>query len=184
MLFLCPTKRQTWVTYLTNLTTKSIQWTRPRITIKSDYQRHLTESQLIAFVEHIQVVERNDEVPENLDFAKRSLGELVGECITFIKNEARNSPLRLLELLELELKEIVRANEGSFIEQECKVNVHLTSNTLATQFSKELMRVRCVRKLTITLDWDVTRNDVQTFATAVKKVKVIRILVQRLPEYY
>ena len=59
MLFLYPTKRQTWVTYLTDLTTKSIwsdrdlcaliQWTRPRIAIKPGYQHHLTESQLIAY---------------------------------------------------------------------------------------------------------------------------------------
>ena len=59
MLFLYPTKRQTWVTYLTDLTTKSIwsdrdlcaliQWTRPRITIKPGFQRHLTEAQLIAY---------------------------------------------------------------------------------------------------------------------------------------
>ncbi|KAF8939684.1 hypothetical protein BGZ58_008979 [Dissophora ornata] len=74
-----------------------------------------------------------------------------------------------------QLREIVRANKGSFVEQEGKLKVHLSSSTLAAQFYQALTRARCVQELTITLNWDVTRDDLQMFASVVTKAKVVRV---------
>ncbi|KAF8940014.1 hypothetical protein BGZ58_008059 [Dissophora ornata] len=74
-----------------------------------------------------------------------------------------------------DLKEIIEANSGSFVEEEGKIEVYFHSRTLVKQFYEAMVKARCIQELTISLYWDVTGDDLQTFATAVTKANVVKL---------
>ncbi|KAI8606246.1 hypothetical protein EDD21DRAFT_31329 [Dissophora ornata] len=74
-----------------------------------------------------------------------------------------------------ELRDIIVANRGSFVEEKGIVKVGFQSNILATQFYEAMTKSRCIQDLTITLDWEMTKDDIKYFSTAVTKANVVRL---------
>ncbi|KAI8606257.1 hypothetical protein EDD21DRAFT_361459 [Dissophora ornata] len=75
----------------------------------------------------------------------------------------------------MELKEIILANDGSFVEEEGKFEVKLRSSILATQIYDAIVKARCVQELTVYLGWEVTQGDLQRFASTVTKANVVNL---------
>ncbi|KAF9436917.1 hypothetical protein BGZ76_002541 [Entomortierella beljakovae] len=70
---------------------------------------------------------------------------------------------------------VTKTNYGIFDQNEGKVTITLTSNSVAKQFYSAITKTTCVRDLDITLKWNVTLDDLRTFATAITKAKITRL---------
>ncbi|KAF9191095.1 hypothetical protein BGZ51_007804 [Haplosporangium sp. Z 767] len=73
------------------------------------------------------------------------------------------------------LREIVEANGGSFEQELSKIDTTLTSKMIATPFYDVLVKARGVQELSIKLDWDVTMDDLRTFASVVTKANIVHL---------
>ncbi|KAF9345691.1 hypothetical protein BGX26_002870 [Mortierella sp. AD094] len=76
-----------------------------------------------------------------------------------------------------QLKDIVEANSGTFTEEIGKIEIAITSNTLAKQFYDAMVKARGIQELDITFGWDATMNDLRVFATAVVRANIIQLTV-------
>ncbi|KAG0002183.1 hypothetical protein BGZ65_002854 [Modicella reniformis] len=74
------------------------------------------------------------------------------------------------------LKDVVAANNGLFSEEE-GIYIRLASNTAANQFYEAMVKARGVRSLEITLQWDVTLDDLRMVASAVTKANILRLII-------
>ncbi|KAF9277439.1 hypothetical protein BGZ68_009298 [Mortierella alpina] len=79
------------------------------------------------------------------------------------------------ESLTQQLRDVVTANNGLYLEQEGKINLRITSKVMALQFYEVLVRAKRTQELEIKLDWDVTLDDLRTFASAVTKANVLSL---------
>ncbi|KAF9958727.1 hypothetical protein BGZ72_011026 [Mortierella alpina] len=79
------------------------------------------------------------------------------------------------ESLTQQLRDVVMANNGLYVEQEGKINIRITSKTMALQFYEALVRAKRTQELVIKLDWDATLDDLRTFASAVTKANIISL---------
>ncbi|KAK3821198.1 MAG: hypothetical protein J3Q66DRAFT_148735 [Benniella sp.] len=75
------------------------------------------------------------------------------------------------------LREVLRFNRGIFIEEQGKVEVKVVSSNVATQFYDAMTEARKVQELDITLEWDVSMDDLRAFANAVTKANVVSLIM-------
>jgi len=80
-----------------------------------------------------------------------------------------------LEPLIQNLRDIVVVNKGTFIEEIGRIEITITSHTLAKQFYQALVKGRGIQELEITLGWDATTDEIQAFAYAVTKANVLNL---------
>ncbi|KAF8929558.1 hypothetical protein BGZ58_008863 [Dissophora ornata] len=95
-------------------------------------------------------------------------GHVKWVCIDHYRENYRLSAMK-------QLKDVVEANEGTFIEEEGKIEVKIGSKIQARQFYEAMVNTRGVQELDITLQWDVTKEDLQTFAAAVTKANIVHL---------
>ncbi|KAG0231769.1 hypothetical protein BGX31_005357 [Mortierella sp. GBA43] len=76
-----------------------------------------------------------------------------------------------------QLREIVEVNSGKFIEQEGRIEVEITTNTLAKQFYTAMIQAHGIQELEITLKWDASMDELRSLADAVTKTNVARLVV-------
>ncbi|KAK3821118.1 MAG: hypothetical protein J3Q66DRAFT_148005 [Benniella sp.] len=95
-------------------------------------------------------------------------GHVKWVCFDHYRTTYRETALR-------QLKEVVGANDGKYIEEFGRVEIKLTSSTLAKQFYETMVKARWIQELEIKLQWDATMNDLREFAKAVTKANVIRL---------
>ncbi|KAF9356835.1 hypothetical protein BGX34_009728 [Mortierella sp. NVP85] len=75
------------------------------------------------------------------------------------------------------LIEVVETNSGRFIEEIGKVEISITSNTIAKQFYEVLTKTRGIQELDIVLDWDASLSDLRKFAAAITTANIIHLTV-------
>ncbi|KAG0221268.1 hypothetical protein B0O80DRAFT_503081 [Mortierella sp. GBAus27b] len=71
-------------------------------------------------------------------------------------------------------QDVVAANKGTFY-QWSGVKISLGSNTVAKQFYEAMVKARGVVTLDVTLEWDVTMDDLRVFAAAVTKANIAKL---------
>ncbi|KAF8940825.1 hypothetical protein BGZ58_004514 [Dissophora ornata] len=71
-----------------------------------------------------------------------------------------------------DLSEVVAINHGSFKESLGRVELSLSSATLASQFYKVMERATFVLELKVTLKWDVSMNDLKVLRDSVQKSNI------------
>ncbi|KAK3821114.1 MAG: hypothetical protein J3Q66DRAFT_438033 [Benniella sp.] len=82
-----------------------------------------------------------------------------------------------LESLIQHLRDIVVLNNGTYIEEIGRIEITVTSHTLAKEFYQALIKARGIQELDITLGWDATTDEIQSFANAVTKANVFDLTV-------
>ncbi|KAK3821018.1 MAG: hypothetical protein J3Q66DRAFT_332457, partial [Benniella sp.] len=75
------------------------------------------------------------------------------------------------------LKEIIDANQGIYVEETGRIEITITSKTLAIEFYDAMVKARWIQELEITLKWDATMDDLREFANAVAKANVVSLTV-------
>ncbi|KAI8598215.1 hypothetical protein EDD21DRAFT_193477 [Dissophora ornata] len=93
-------------------------------------------------------------------------GHVKWVCIDHYRENYRLSAME-------KLRDAVMANNGIFIEQEGKVQVKIGSKTQAKQFYDAIVGARGVQELDITLQWDATKEDLETFAKAISTANIV-----------
>ncbi|KAK3821206.1 MAG: hypothetical protein J3Q66DRAFT_332811 [Benniella sp.] len=73
------------------------------------------------------------------------------------------------------LREVLRFNRGIFIEEQGKVEVKVVSSNVATQFYDAMTEARKIQELDITLEWDVSMDDLRAFTKAVTRANVVSL---------
>ncbi|KAF9988327.1 hypothetical protein BGZ65_007432 [Modicella reniformis] len=81
------------------------------------------------------------------------------------------------ELVVQQLREVVKINEGKFIEETGRIEIKIGSNNLARRFYDSMAKTRGILELDITLEWDATMEDFRALANAVIKANVIGLTV-------
>ncbi|KAF9361909.1 hypothetical protein BGX34_006847, partial [Mortierella sp. NVP85] len=75
------------------------------------------------------------------------------------------------------LQETVDVNQGIYIEETGRIEIAITSKTLAREFYGAMVKARWIQELDIMLKWDATMEDLQEFANAVTKANVVSLTV-------
>ncbi|KAG0220710.1 hypothetical protein BGX31_010680 [Mortierella sp. GBA43] len=76
-----------------------------------------------------------------------------------------------------ELQKIVEDNQGTFIEQEGRIEIEIASGSLAKQFYEAMVRAQGIQELDITLKWDASMDDLRMLAKAVTKTNVAILII-------
>ncbi|KAG0315038.1 hypothetical protein BGZ99_007700 [Dissophora globulifera] len=77
-----------------------------------------------------------------------------------------------------QLREFFDTNgDGHFIEEEGKIKVRIRTRSSAKQFYIALVNARGIQELDIHLRWDVTLDDLRTFADVVTKANILRLQI-------
>ncbi|KAK3820206.1 MAG: hypothetical protein J3Q66DRAFT_368222 [Benniella sp.] len=95
-------------------------------------------------------------------------GHVKWVCIDHYKENYRKADIQRFE-------EVVTASRGEFYQSDGSITIRLGSNTVATQFYEAMVKTRGVQSLDIILEWDVTLDDLQKFASAVTLAHVTRL---------
>ncbi|KAF8930010.1 hypothetical protein BGZ58_008532 [Dissophora ornata] len=97
-------------------------------------------------------------------------GHVKWVCIDHYRENYRESST-------LQLRDLVSANSGTFIEEKGRIEVKLATGIRAMQFYDVMTKARGIQELAITLQWDVTLDDLRTLAAAVNKANVVYLIV-------
>ncbi|KAF9928580.1 hypothetical protein BGZ65_006212, partial [Modicella reniformis] len=97
-------------------------------------------------------------------------GHVKWVCFDHYKASYRESAIR-------QLRDIVEVNGGRFIEEKGRVEIKMSSNILAKQFYDAMIKARGVQELDITLEWDVTMDDLRALSKAATKANVIDLTI-------
>ncbi|KAF9557560.1 hypothetical protein EC968_007598 [Mortierella alpina] len=99
-----------------------------------------------------------------------SEGHVKWVCLDHYRESYRGS-------LTQQLRDVITINNGIYVEQEGKINIRISSRVMALQFYEAMVRAKRTQELVIKLDWDVTLDDLRTFASAVTKANIISLCV-------
>ncbi|KAG0308783.1 hypothetical protein BGZ98_006830 [Dissophora globulifera] len=75
----------------------------------------------------------------------------------------------------IDLRRIVKSNNGVFIEEKGRIEITLASQRLAKQFYDALVRAPRTHELEITLQWHVTTHELEILCDAVSKANIIHL---------
>ncbi|KAI8606287.1 hypothetical protein EDD21DRAFT_423449 [Dissophora ornata] len=95
-------------------------------------------------------------------------GNVKWVCIDHYRENYRESVMQ-------HLRDIVAANNGIFTEEKGKIDIKIASGTLAKQFYEAMAKARRIQELDITLQWDVTLDDLRKFAVAVGNANILHL---------
>ncbi|KAG0371362.1 hypothetical protein BGZ54_005486 [Gamsiella multidivaricata] len=84
------------------------------------------------------------------------------------------------EFTKQQFKDIVEANRGSYAIERDYVDITLETNIVAQQFYEALIKARGVRSLTVTMNWDVSLDDLRMFEAAIRKTNVVDLIIRGL----
>ncbi|KAF9173944.1 hypothetical protein BGX20_001587 [Mortierella sp. AD010] len=76
-----------------------------------------------------------------------------------------------------QLRDIVAMNGGMFTDVIGKIEINITSRTLAKQFYDAMVKARWIQELDIALGWDATMDDLRKFSAAVTRANIIHLTV-------
>ncbi|KAI8604425.1 hypothetical protein EDD21DRAFT_350947 [Dissophora ornata] len=113
-------------------------------------------------------VQDNDRVLGNLYRIATAEGNVKWVCNDHYRENYRQSSM-------MQLKDVVRVNGGTFIEETGKVEVNVGTRNLARQLYDAMVKARGIQELDIALQWDVTLNDLRVFSSAVTKANIINL---------
>ncbi|KAF9981657.1 hypothetical protein BGZ65_003707 [Modicella reniformis] len=97
-------------------------------------------------------------------------GHVKWVCFDHYKTSYRESAIR-------QLRDIIEINNGRFIEEKGRIEIGITSNTLAKQFYDAMVKARGIQELDITLKWDATMDNLRSLCNAITKANVIHLTV-------
>ncbi|KAF9939512.1 hypothetical protein BGZ65_010304 [Modicella reniformis] len=97
-------------------------------------------------------------------------GHVKWVCIDHYRTKYRESASR-------RLREIVEVNGGDFKENLGEIWIELNSNTFAKQFYRALVDARGVPTLSISLQWEVTMDDLRKLADAATKANIVDLTI-------
>ncbi|KAF8930582.1 hypothetical protein BGZ58_008167 [Dissophora ornata] len=81
------------------------------------------------------------------------------------------------EMAVQQLRGIVAANGGTFIEQRAKIVITIWSRTRAEEFYGALVKARGIQELDIVLRWDATLDDLRKFSDATTMANILYLTV-------
>ncbi|KAF8922769.1 hypothetical protein BGZ58_003802 [Dissophora ornata] len=96
-------------------------------------------------------------------------GHVKWVCIDHYRENYRESMIK-------QLRDIVAANNGVFIEETGEVDIHIETNTLARQFYDALGKARGIQRLDIGLGWDMTLDDLRKLAVAITNATIPNVI--------
>ncbi|KAG0246593.1 hypothetical protein B0O80DRAFT_429182 [Mortierella sp. GBAus27b] len=99
-----------------------------------------------------------------------SKGHVKWVCFDHYKAAYRESTIKRLQ-------EVVDANGGDYITEMGRIKINIATKTLAKEFYEAMIKARGIQELEITLEWDVTMDDLHSFANAVAKANVVHLTV-------
>ncbi|KAG0292975.1 hypothetical protein BGZ98_002388, partial [Dissophora globulifera] len=98
-------------------------------------------------------------------------GHVKWVCIDHYRDNYRESATH-------QLREFFDTNgDGQFIEEDGKIKVRIWTRSSAKQFYIALVNARGIQELDIHLRWDVTLDDLRTFADVVTKANILRLQI-------
>ncbi|KAI8354237.1 hypothetical protein B0O80DRAFT_53513 [Mortierella sp. GBAus27b] len=106
----------------------------------------------------------------NLNRIVTSEGHVKWVCLDHYRANYRESTSQ-------RLREIVQANNEFTVEETGEIEINLGSNTVAKQFYAALLKARGIHKLNITLNWDVTMDDLRKLVDAVAAANIVDLTV-------
>ncbi|KAK3820205.1 MAG: hypothetical protein J3Q66DRAFT_439242 [Benniella sp.] len=103
-------------------------------------------------------------------------GHVKWVCIDHYKENYRKTAIH-------RLKEVIAANKGSLDRYTNKLFIRLGYNTAAEQFYEALVKARGIQTLEITLEWNITLDDLRKLASAVSKANINQLTLHRSLSY-
>ncbi|KAF9931652.1 hypothetical protein BGZ65_004788 [Modicella reniformis] len=95
-------------------------------------------------------------------------GHVKWVCFDHYRSNYRKSAIQ-------QLRDVVEANHGKFIEETGRIEIKIVSSTLAKQFYDAMVKARGIQELEVTLGWDAIMDDLRAFADSITKANVIRL---------
>ncbi|KAF9104920.1 hypothetical protein BGX27_009879, partial [Mortierella sp. AM989] len=106
----------------------------------------------------------------NLYRTVTSEGHVKWVCIDHYRENYREKAIQ-------DLRQIIEANEGTFVEEIGRIDVRFYSRTLAKEFYDAMIKARGIQMLEIWLQWDVTMDDLRSFADSVTKASISHLKI-------
>ncbi|KAF8925345.1 hypothetical protein BGZ58_000883 [Dissophora ornata] len=97
-------------------------------------------------------------------------GHVKWVCIDHYRENYRETAVQ-------QLKDVVTANRGTFIEEKGSIEVKISSRTQAKEFYSALVKARGIQELDIELGWDVTLDDLRKFSDAITMANILGLTV-------
>lgn len=97
-------------------------------------------------------------------------GHVKWVCMNHYRENYRSSVMQ-------RLRDVVEVNKGTFSEEFGKIEIQLTSSTVAKQFYEAIVQARGVQELDVRLAWDVTLDELRSFASAVTMASIVNLTI-------
>lgn len=114
----------------------------------------------------------------------RDQGRVLGNLYRMVKPDghvrwicAQHHRTAYPEWCSQQLRDIVKANNGKFVEETGMVDIKVANGVVAKQFYDILAKTSGVQELDITLEWDATMDELRSLAKTVTRTSVVRITV-------
>ncbi|KAG0292974.1 hypothetical protein BGZ98_002387, partial [Dissophora globulifera] len=128
--------------------------------------------QSIKFIEDLRNIPGGElDLTEDRAELEKLEGHVKWVCIDHYRENYRDSGTQ-------QLREFFDTNsDGHFTEEEGKIKVRIRTRSSAKQFYTALVNARGIQELDIHLRWDVTLDDLRTFADVVTKANILRLQI-------
>ncbi|KAI8600117.1 hypothetical protein EDD21DRAFT_141720 [Dissophora ornata] len=100
-------------------------------------------------------------------------GHVKWVCMDHYRDNYRQSVMQ-------QLREVIAANRGTFVEERGEIAVKLQSSTRAKQLYDAMIKARGIQELKIAAEWDVTLDDLRALESAISKANIINVTIDGL----
>ncbi|KAI8603680.1 hypothetical protein EDD21DRAFT_368396 [Dissophora ornata] len=76
------------------------------------------------------------------------------------------------------LRDVVKNNRGTFIEETGKIVIQFSSSTPASQFYEAMVNARGILELDVTLEWGPTMEDLKNLSTCITQANVVSFVLR------
>ncbi|KAF9364928.1 hypothetical protein BGX34_012035 [Mortierella sp. NVP85] len=97
-------------------------------------------------------------------------GHVKWVCVNHYRENYRASVMQ-------QLRDVVHANHGIFSEEFGRIHIQLSTAVVAKQFYEAMVKARGVQELDVKLGWDVTLDDLRTFASAITNASIVNLTI-------
>ncbi|KAF8930580.1 hypothetical protein EDD21DRAFT_222845 [Dissophora ornata] len=97
-------------------------------------------------------------------------GHVKWVCIDHYRENYREAAVQ-------QLRDIVTANGGTFIEEKGSIEIRISSRTQAKEFYGALVQARGIQELDFKLGWDATLDDLRKFSDAITMANILGLTV-------
>ncbi|KAF8925344.1 hypothetical protein BGZ58_000882 [Dissophora ornata] len=158
------------ITYIKGQSNKADVDSEPLTTVSELDRLEVLEGADLRQLESFLKIKDGNRVLGNLYRIITPEGHVKWVCIDHYRENYRETAVQ-------QLRDIVTANGGTFLEERGSVDIQILSRTRAAEFYSALVKARGIQELDIELEWDVTLDDLRKFSDAITNANILDLTV-------